>query len=35
MANAEQLAILKAGIDGWNMWRQANLTDANRDEAIQ
>lgn len=25
MANQEQLAILKQGVDAWNKWRAANL----------
>jgi uncharacterized protein YjbI with pentapeptide repeats len=33
MANAEQLAILKAGVEGWNTWREAN-PDAGLDVAI-
>ena len=33
VANAEQLALLKAGVEGWNAWRQAN-TDAELDVAI-
>ena len=24
MANQEQLDLLKAGVEGWNAWRQAN-----------
>ncbi len=39
MANAEQLALLKAGVQGWNKWREENpeakidLTGANLQEA--
>ena len=33
MANQEQLDLLKAGVEGWNAWRQANA-DAELDVVI-